>query len=89
MKYLVALFFLMLPVSSFGSWARVHTTNGYCGSSETSCSLTVPSPTAGNLLVVAMAYNGSSINISSVTGLGSWVHPTGCQANISGYQAVD
>jgi hypothetical protein len=87
-RLITILLFLITAKASFATWAQVQAVHNYCGT-VTTCTMTIPAPTAGDLLALTAMYNGSSVTISSVSGDGAWVHPSGCQASASGYQAVD
>jgi hypothetical protein len=60
----------------------------YCGNAA-SCAVTITSPKAGDLLVVAAAYDSSGATIKSASGAGTWVHPSSCSANLPRYETTD
>lgn len=64
------------------TWTLVHDTQtdsatGTCTQPSTTCTITIPSTTAGNILV-GYIYNASNLSISTVTGDGTWTHCSNC-----------
>jgi hypothetical protein len=65
------------PVFSLVNYGNISSTGANQGCSPT-CTFTVPSTGTGNLLFLAIA-DPSGVNLSSVTGGGTWVVPASCQ----------
>jgi hypothetical protein len=80
---------MMYSLPSLAAWTRVRFQTNYCGDSVASCTFTVPATTAGRLLVVAMMYDGDTVNVSSASGAGTWTHPSSCKGSFSGGSGVD
>lgn len=78
MKKIIA-FLLCLTEPSWGAWTLKNHTTGCTGSSSP-CALTVPSTTAGNLLVGVGLIQANGGTMTSITG-GTSVHPAGCAGN--------
>src|SRR5581483_8583218 len=80
------LFFSLLIVLACSSpcwatWALISATTPKSCAASTSCAVTVASTGSGHLMVARAAFASSSSVITSASGAGTWVHPTGCHGS--------
>jgi hypothetical protein len=82
---ILALLCFALPVKA--TWTLVQHPNAPCASSP--CAITVNSTGMGHIGIVGLMSYKSAVHISSVSGGGNWVHPSGCSAQTSDGTSTD
>jgi hypothetical protein len=76
-RLMALLLFALHPLGA--TWALVHSASNASCSAGTTCTVTVTSTGAGNLLVGTVLVGNTGLTISSVSGGGTWTHCGTCQ----------